>query len=105
MERICWHFVGFHDVQNFLPRPVEQRIELEQAAFGVELDYSHSGTMRRLVAAQAGDPGPGAGQGPVERLDLADMAARGAGLPGAVALRRRLANPAANDSEVERLPS
>ncbi len=64
---LAWRrFVGnpvvLDEVQNRLPRPVEQRIELEQAAFGVAFDDSHSRTMKGLVTAQAGDPGIGAGK-------------------------------------------
>ena len=38
----------------------------------------------RAWLAQAADPGIGAGQSPVERLDLANMTARGASLLGLI---------------------
>src|SRR5437763_11396796 len=56
-------------------RPVDQRIELEQAARAIGLDQVDAAAPRRLVGAQAGDPGAGAGERARERLDLAHVAA------------------------------
>ena len=81
MERIAGNAVVSHEVQHRLSRPVEQWIELEQAMLGVEFDNSHFRAMSGLIPAQAGDPGFGPAQSPVERLDLSDIAAGGASLP------------------------
>jgi hypothetical protein len=84
MERIGWNALVHHEGQDRLPGPVEQRIDLEQATFGVKLDNPHFRTMRGLLTAQTGDPSFGASQSPVERFNLSDMAARDASLPGLI---------------------
>src|ERR1700750_1033618 len=50
--------------------PLDERVVLPDAALGVELDRLRAGARGRLLAADTGDPGVGAGQRALERLDL-----------------------------------
>ena len=76
---VCNRFSGTSfavaNAQRLLAAPVDQRVDLDEAAVGVRLDQRHVLAVTRLVAAQAGEPSVRAGERAVERLDLADMAA------------------------------
>src|SRR3989338_100366 len=55
-------------------RPIQQRIEFLQPVVAVELGRGQVLARRRLLAAQAGDPGALASERALERLDLAGAA-------------------------------
>src|SRR6266571_2511749 len=72
--------VGADVVPDLLPGPLRQRVQLHQVEQLVPLHQSGVGAGRRLVAADAGDPGLEAAEVALERLHLADLAAE-VGLP------------------------
>src|SRR5205085_5963519 len=55
--------------------PVDERLDLPDAVPLAPLDAPRAGPGRRLLAADAGDPGVVAGERTLERLDLPDVAA------------------------------
>src|SRR5450759_237861 len=61
--------------QNGVARPIKKRVELEQAAAGVEADQPGVAPVRILVGAQAGDPRRRPGERTIERPRLAHIAA------------------------------
>src|SRR5207302_9627774 len=76
VERVVWHVVLADVAPHVVVGPVGERVQLDDAAMDlVDLEGLDVGPRRRLVAAQAGDPGIKAGQRSAERLDLADAAA------------------------------
>src|SRR5664279_3467809 len=76
MQGIDRNIVAARLRQNGVARPIVKRVELEQAAAGVEADQSGVAPVRILVGAQAGDPRRRPGERAVERLGLANFAAR-----------------------------
>ena len=72
--------------------PVDERLHLDDAAACVEHELRGAGALRRLVAADAGQPAVGVADRPLERRDLAQPAAAvGLALPQ----RARRASPPA----------
>src|SRR5438552_684436 len=63
--------VGLHALRV----PVDERLDLPDAVPLAPFDAARAGPGRRLLAADAGDPGVVAAERPLERLDLADVAA------------------------------
>src|SRR5580704_11171334 len=57
MQRIARHVIGAHEFARVLACPIEQRIDLDQAALFVELSKQQLGTVGGLIGAQPGDPG------------------------------------------------
>src|SRR5580700_2974113 len=82
MQRIARHVIGAHEFARVLACPIEQRIDLDQAALFVELSKQQLGTVGGLIGAQPGDPGGGAMERPRQRRDLADGATVEASLDG-----------------------
>lgn len=86
------HAVRDRECLDLLPRPVDQRVELEEAAHRVNGHKARAAALCRLIRPQPGDPAARPGKRAVERLDLADVAAGEARLARGVetidALRR-----------------
>src|ERR1700729_640775 len=82
MQRIARHVVGAHEFARALARPIEQRINLDQAALFVEQSRQYLGAVGGLIGAQPGDPGGGAIERPRQRRDLANGATVEASLDG-----------------------
>ena len=80
MQRIDRNVVVAGEAQHRFARPIEQRVELENAAVPIDVDQADFAARLRLSGPDAGDPGRGAGERAVERLDLANMAACQAGV-------------------------
>src|SRR6185437_5422471 len=76
MQFIVRHLVRGDVVPDLFARPVRQRIELDDTVMLlVDFDFAHIGTGYPLLAANPGHPGIQTGEGPFERLHLADAAA------------------------------
>ncbi len=76
VQRVVRHVDGSRRyAQTSSLGPVGQRVELHQAVQRVELLERDGARRRRLLAAQAGDPGALAAQRAAQRLELADLAA------------------------------
>ena len=82
MQRVAWHVVGADEFARAVARPIEQRIDLDQAALFVEQSRQQLGAVGGLAGAQPGDPGGGAVERPRQRRDLANGATVEAGLDG-----------------------
>src|SRR6478609_1123676 len=82
MQRIERDSFSLGETQRDLARPVEQGVELDQAALRFGLRERDAAARGRLVGAQAGDPDLRPVQGPAQWLDLADVAAGFAGVAG-----------------------
>src|ERR1700681_3196262 len=80
MQRIAWHVVGTHEFERAFARPIEQRIDLDQAALRVVQRRQYLRAVRGLIGAQPGDPGNAAVKRPRQRRDLADRATVETGL-------------------------
>ena len=63
-------------------RPVEQRVDLEDALARIDRRVGHRGAQGRLFRPQAADPRDGPGKGATERLQFAHRAARMARFKG-----------------------
>ena len=63
-------------------RPVEQRVDLEDALARIDRRVGHRGALGGLFRPQAGDPRDGPGKGATERLQFAHRAARVARFKG-----------------------
>src|SRR5690348_9109159 len=63
------------ETQHRLARPIEERIELENAAVPIDTHQADVAARVRLAGPDARNPGRGAGQCAIERLDLANVAA------------------------------
>src|SRR6266705_1181922 len=81
VERVVGHLEGADVLPYLVLAPVGERIELDDAARGVEFLKFQIGARDGLLAALAGDPGVLALERAIERLDLADVAAALAQLP------------------------
>src|SRR5579871_4615034 len=76
VQSIVRHIVLAHEVPDAIARPVEKRVELEQAMLRIDGGKRHHCTLGRLLGADAGHPGGGIPERPLERLDLAQGATR-----------------------------
>ena len=79
MQDVVGHEIVAHEAVDLLPRPVGERVQLDQAALRVERGERRRGAVGRLAGPQPGEPAARAGERAAERLDLAEAAA---GLPG-----------------------
>src|SRR5690242_18505769 len=84
VQRIDGHAVRGDRGEHLLARPVEQRIELDDVAAGIERGKPAGAPRLGLVGPRAGEPGGGARKSAVERLDLAHVAAGVARLLGLI---------------------
>src|SRR5262249_2155860 len=84
VERIVRHVMLEDKRPDVLLGPLQERVDLHQAEFGVPLDNAGAGAVGRLVAADRTDPGVVAGDGAAQRHNLAVVA----GLVSAVAVER-----------------
>src|SRR5664279_5282061 len=75
MQGIDRNIVAARLRQNGVARPIKKRVELEQAAAGVEADQPGVAPVRILVGAQSGDPRRRPGERTIERPRLAHVAA------------------------------
>src|SRR6202022_688852 len=80
-QRVHQHAVGGDEVIHLLLRPADGGVDLDHLPPVVPLDDLGLAAVARLVPAHAGDPGVVVGQGPLERLDLAQVAAQVGGAP------------------------
>src|SRR5919206_157175 len=84
VQRVVRDLVDLDVGLDALRVPVDERLDLPDAVPLAPLDPARAGPGRRLLAADAGDPGVVAGERPLERLDLPD---------GAAVVRLRLPEP------------
>src|SRR5919205_543469 len=75
VQRVVRDLVDLDVGLDALRVPVDERLDLPDAVPLAPLDAPRAGPGRRLLAADAGDPGAVAGERPLERLDLPDVAA------------------------------
>src|SRR5215510_6315924 len=82
VQRVVGNLVHFDVRPDALLVPVRERVHLPDAVALGPLHLRRLGAARRLVSADAGDPGVVRVEGREERLDLADLAATiGVALP------------------------
>src|SRR5215510_5085010 len=82
VERVVGNLVHLDVRPDALLVPVRERVHLPDAVALRPLELRRLGAARRLVAADAGDPGVVRVEGREQRLDLADLAATiGVALP------------------------
>ena len=75
MQHVVGNVFGVNEGDVVVARPVEQRIDLDELARAVDFSERRLLTLRRPIAAQAGDPCACAFQRAPERHDLAHAAA------------------------------
>src|SRR5207237_1581057 len=75
VQRVVRDLVDVDVGLDALRVPVDERLDLPDAVPLAPLDAARTGPGRRLLAADAGDPGVVAGERTLERLDLPDVAA------------------------------
>src|SRR5579859_118664 len=75
-QRVDQHAVGGDVVVDLLLGPADDRVDLDHLPPVVPLDHLGLAPVAGLVPADAGDPRVVVGQGPLERLDLAQVAAQ-----------------------------
>src|SRR2546421_5232641 len=85
VQRVVRDLVDVDVGLDALRVPVDERLDLPDAVPLAPLDAARTGPRRRLLPADAGDPGVVAGERTLERLDLPNVAALvGARLPETV---------------------
>src|SRR5665213_1961821 len=73
MQRVHRHAVIAGKTRGVGARPVIERVDLDQAAGGIDAGEGDFGAMFGLIGAQTGDPSGGAFKRAIERFDLAHM--------------------------------
>src|SRR5580698_5524606 len=75
-QRVDQHAVGDDVVVDLLLAPADDRVDLDHLPPVVPLDHLGLAAVTGLVPADAGDPRVIVGQRPLQRLDLAQVAAQ-----------------------------